>query len=169
MRKFCFFLCCVLIVAQFAGCSHNDDEIQQPVNLYYINKEISYNSPEGVICYEIREGAQLHNLFDLLCAYLDGPVSSHLQSFISNGVTVQSCFVENDTAYIHFSSQFSELSGIKLITACSALLLTAHDYCDVQSVCIQAESSKLDDKDEFILSLDEIVLMDLVTSEEQKE
>lgn len=169
MRKFCFLLSCILILQLFAGCSRKDDEILKPVNFYYINKEISYNTQSGVISPEIREGAQFHSLDDLLKLYMEGPASENLQSLFPDGVSLLSCAVENETAYIYLSSDFAELSGIKLTTVCSAMLLTARDYAGIQEICVRAENAKLDDKDEFLLSLDEIVLMDTVVSEETKE
>ena len=77
--------------------------------------------------------------------------------------------MNRDTADIYLSSQFSELSGINLTIACSAMLLTVHDFSGVQSICVYAENEKLDDKEAFLLSLDDIVLVDTVTSEEPKE
>lgn len=169
MRKFTFLLCCVMLLQLFAGCSGNNEEIEKPVSFYYINNEISYNSPEAVISDEIREGAQFQSLEDLLAEYLDGPVSSELQTLIPSNVSLLSCVVNRDTADIYLSSQFSELSGINLTIACSAMLLTVHDFSGVQSICVYAENEKLDDKETFLLSLDDIVLVDTVTSEEPKE
>lgn len=169
MRKFCCLVCCILTLQLFAACSRSNDEIQQPVDFYYINKEISYNTQDGVIGSEIREGSQLYTLEDFLRVYLKGPVSSNLQSLMPDGVSLLSCTVENETVYIHLSSQFSALSGIKLTTVCSAILLTVHDYTGVQTICVSAENAKLDYKDVFQLSMDEIVLMDAVESLEAKE
>ena len=169
MRKFSFLLCGVLLFQLFAGCSGKNEEIEKPVNFYYINNEISYNSPEAVISAEIREGTQLQTLEDLLPVYLKGPESPELQTLIPNGVSLLSCVVNHDTAEIYLSSQFSELSGINLTIACGAMLLTIHDFAGVQSISVYAENEKLDDKEVFMLSLDDIVLVDKVTSEEPKE
>lgn len=169
MRKRSLLLCCALLLHLLTGCSRKEDAMRKPVNFYYMNREISYNTPDGVICAEIHEGAQFYTLEDLLLEYWDGPNSPDLQSLIPNEVSLLACDVVGETAYVYLSSQFSELTGIELTTVCSAILLTIHDFADVRTVCVRAENSKLDEKEEFLLSLDEIVLMDMVTSEEPKE
>lgn len=169
MKKICLLLCHIMLFQLFVGCSGKEDNIQQPVNFYYINKEIMYNTTEGVIGSEIREGAKFMDFDDLLRVYLEGPASSHLHSLLPNGTSLLSCAIEDKTAQILLSSQFSELSGIKLTTVCSAILLTARDYADVQTIYVRAEGSRLDGKEEFVLSLDELVLMDTETSDDPKE
>ena len=169
MKKIALLLCCLLLLQLFAGCSGKEEEIQQPVNFYYLNKEITYNTPEGVICSEIREGAQFNDFEDLLRVYLEGPTSSHLQSLLPDGTSLLSCTIENETAQILLSSQFSELSGIKLASVCSGILLTARDFSNVQTIYVRAEGAQLDDKDEFILSVGDLVLLDTETSDGPKE
>ena len=169
MRKLCLLFCSILILQLLVGCSKKNEDIQQPVNFYYTNKEITYNTSEGVFRAEIREGSQFQDLEDLLHVYMQGPISSSLESLLPGGVSLLSCAVENEIAYIRVNTQFSDLSGVKLTTVCSAMLLTAHDYNGVQAICVRAENSKLDDKEEFYLSLDDIVLLDTVASEEPKE
>ena len=169
MKKLCFLLCCILSLQLLIGCSRNNEEIQQPVNFYYINKEISYNTEQGVICSEIREGARFSSLEDLLREYLAGPDSLDLQSLMPDSVSLQSCVVENETVHICLSSEFAGLSGVKLTTVCSAILLTVHDYVGAQTIYVSAANEKLDDKDVFQLSMDGIVLMDTVASMETKE
>jgi len=117
----------------------------------------------------MREGADFYSLEDLLIAYLRGPLSSELQSMIPNGTSLLSCVVEDNIAHINFSAQFASLSGIKLTTVCSAFLLTVNGYAGIHTVSIQAENAKLDDKEAFVLSVDDIVLMDMVTQQESKE
>lgn len=169
MKKIALLLTAVLVLQLLLGCSGKEEEIVQPVNFYYVNREITFNTAEGVISPEIHEGAEFQNLEDLLRAYLKGPDSAHLQSLLPGGTTLHSCIVEDGSAHIQFSSQFSNLSGVKLTTVCTAILLTAHDYMDVGSISFRSMGAKLDDKDDFILSIDDIVLEDAVTSEEPKE
>jgi len=169
MKRICYLLSFILLLQLLFACSGKDEEILQPVNFYYINTEISYNTPNGVIDAEIREGSQFQNIEQMLREYLNGPVSSELVSLIPNEVTLLSCITDDDAVYVQLSSQFAELSGIKLTTVCSAMLLTVNDYSGVQTIHIRAEGSNLDDKDEFVLSMDDIVLAETVTSENTKE
>ena len=49
MKKICYLLSCLILLQLLMGCSNKEKEILQPVNLYYINSEISYNTENGVI------------------------------------------------------------------------------------------------------------------------
>lgn len=169
MKRICCLLSFILLLQLLFACSTKDEEILQPVNFYYINAEISYNTPNGVLGAEVREGSQFQNIEQLLREYLKGPVSSEMVSLIPNEVTVLSCITDNDAVYILLSSQFAELTGIKLTTSCSAMLLTVNDYSGIQTIHVRAEGSSLDDKDEFVLSMDDIILTETVTSENTKE
>ena len=77
-------------------------------------------------------------------------------------VYVVSCQIDADRVILVMSSQFSNLSGIELTTACSALLMTIHDYTGAQTLQISAKDAQLDDKNEIILTMDDIVLIDTV-------
>lgn len=163
MRKISFFLCCVLLLQILCSCSVRKEEFENPVNFYYCRREISYNSPQAVLEPEVREGKSYHgNLFAYLHSYLYGPVSQELETLIPSGVYLVSCSVDDGVADIMFSSQFSKLSGIELTTACSGVLLSLHEFADVNAVRITAKDAQLDDKDIFELSLDDIVLLDEV-------
>ena len=103
------------------------------------------------------------NVTAFLHAYLRGPSSSELYSLIPPDVYLASCNVIDDTAYIEFSTQFSKLSGIKVTTACSAILLSLNDFIDIQTIHISARDAQIDEKTEWIFSMDEIVLIDSIT------
>lgn len=163
MRKFSFFLCCVLLLQMLCACSGRKEEFENPVNFYYCRREVSYNSPQAVLHPEVREGASyLGNLFIFLYSYLQGPESDELETLIPSGVYLVSCSIDEGVADIVFSSQFSKLSGIKLTTACSGILLSLHDFADVNTVCITAKDAQLDEKSIFEISMDDIVLLDEV-------
>ena len=161
MKKTSLLIGCFLVIFLLCACSAKKDELQEPVHFYYTNTEISFNSDDGVLAKEIREGAGFHsNLSAFLHAYLRGPVSPDMESIIPTDVYLVSCRIEGRTATIVLSSQFASLSGLKLTTACSGLLLTLHDYTGVDILCIQAKGEQLDGRDSIVLSLDDIVLID---------
>ncbi|MBQ8359084.1 MAG: GerMN domain-containing protein [Oscillospiraceae bacterium] len=169
MKRACLLLCCALILQILSGCGKKDDDFELPVNFYYSNKEIAYNSQTGVIQAEKREGQSFHgNVTALLHAYLLGPHSDELYSPIPKDVYLVSCQIENDAAYIVLSAQFSKLSGIGLTTGCSAILMTLHDYAGVNDLVIRAKDSQLDGKDTLELSTDSIVLIDTVSNEQSE-
>ena len=161
MKKICFLLCCILILQLLWGCAGKKDEFKEPVTFYYCNKDIVYNSDSGVISPEVREGASYHgNLASFLRAYLLGPASSDLQRFIPADVQLISCQVDGDTVSLIMSNQMTQLSGVALSMACSALLLTVNGYSGAQTLRLSVEDGQLDGKNEIVLSVDDIVLMD---------
>ena len=167
MKKFCIILCCTLMMQMLFACNNRSENIKQPTIFYYNTKEVTYNSPNGIIQPEIREGAELHgNLTAYLHSYLRGPVSHDLQRIIPSDVYLVSCTSEDDLIEIVFSKQFSNLSGIDLICACSALLLSVHDFTGIETISISAKDALLEDKEEFIFTMDDIVWVDTATIQE---
>lgn len=167
MKKLCFLLCCVLALQLFSGCTKKNENFQVPVNFYYSTKEITYNTPDSVIQAETREGAgYADDVEAFIQAYLQGPVSSDLQRIMPSDVYLVSCEVEGDTVCIVLSTQISKLSGISLLTACSALFLSLQDFAGTQTLQISADETLLDDKDMLTITADDIVLVDAVNVSE---
>lgn len=161
MKKICLLLCCSLLLLMLSACSGKKDDFEEPVNFYYCNRDITYNSSTGVIQAEIREGANFDgNLNAFLYSYLRGPMSSELRSFIPSDVYLISCSVEEDVAVITFSSGFSDLSGVRLSVVCSAILMSINEFSGIQTLHVRAKDAQLDDKDEFVITLDELILID---------
>ena len=167
MRKICVFLCCVLMFHMLCACGRNAEDFEVPVYYYFSNKEISYNTQNGVIQAEIREGADLHgNLTAYLHSYLRGPLSSNFDRIIPSDVYLVSCDMNGNSAEIVFSSQFSKLTGVELVSACSALMLSVNGFTGADSICIRAKNALIDEKDVFVLTMDDIVLTDYVAINE---
>ena len=163
MRKIVLILTCVtLVLCLLCACSAKKQEFEDPVSFYFAKKEISYNSSTGVLYPEIREGKTFHNnLIACLRAYMLGPDSTELQRLIPSDVYLVSCEQEEDVVNLVMSNQFSQLSGIELSTACSALLLTIHDYTGATTMNLSVKDGLVDGKDVFALSMDDIVLIDV--------
>ena len=164
MRKLCVFLCCVLMLHMLAACGAKAEDFEVPVHYYFINKEITHN---GVIQAEIREGADLHgNLTAYLHSYLRGPVSSDFIRTIPSDVYLVSCNLSDETAEIVFSNQFSKLTGLELVSACSALMLSINAFTGVDTICISTKNALIDEKDVFVITMDDIILTDHVAAKE---
>lgn len=167
MKRINILICIVLVLQMFCSCTADSEDFENPVNFYYCKEEISYNSASGVIHPETRDGSNFHgNLTACLRAYLLGPETEVLVSPIPKDVYLVSCSVDGDVAELVFSTQFSKLSGVKLTTACSAILMTLHDYTGVQMLKISAKDSTLDGHEYIEMHLDEIVLLDAVSVQE---
>ena len=163
MKKICLLLCCFLLIQTLCSCSAKKEEFRKPVNFHYCRREMTYNSTSAVIQPETREGFGYHgNIVAFLQAYLRGPVSEDLETLIPADVYLVSCSVEEGIADVVFSSQFSKLSGVKLSTTCSAILLSVHEFADIATVRISAKDAQLDGKDVVVLSLEDVILLDAV-------
>lgn len=167
MKKISLLLCFVLVLQMLFGCSKKDEEFKKPTNFYYCRQEFSYNDSNAVIHHEVREGYGYQgNLDTFMRAYLYGPVSEDLEILIPSNVYLVSSSIDDNVAEIIFSKQFSELTGVKLSTACSAVLLTIHEFFGVESIRVYAQDAQLDDRDYFELDLDQIVLLDALEIQE---
>lgn len=167
MKKICILVCCILMTQMLCACNTRPEDYQQPTNFYFSSKDVSYNSPMGVIQPEVREGADLHgNLTAFLHAYLRGPKSQDLVRVIPSEVYLVSCDITDKTANIVFSTQFSNLKDIDLIYACSALLMSIHDFIGADTLSISAKDAMIDENCTFTITMNDIVWMDTVTIEE---
>ena len=93
-------------------------------------------------------------------AYLLGPLSDNLESPLPYAVKLVSFDQLGDSVYLTLSREFSTLSGIRLTTACSCIVMTLNAFADVKQVCFRVASGQLDNKDELIMTISDIVLMD---------
>ena len=161
MKKQIFIVCCLLIACIFCACKKNDIEIQEPVNFYYCNEEISYQSASGVIGTEVRDAiAYGGDLQKLLKDYLKGPQSSDLYLPLPENTSFKALKISENVAYITFSDEIASLSGIRLTTACSCIAMTICEYTAITEVCIQAQSEQLENKDMVVIRPSELVLID---------
>ena len=167
MKRICLLLCCALMLQLVVGCGKQNEDLVAPVNFYYCNSEVLYNNPQSVICPEVREGLAFENdLETMLRAYIEGPQSSDLYSAIPKNVELISCQQHDDTVTVVFSGQLSKVVGVKLTTLCSALLMTLNEYTGVDVLRVQAEGERLEDRSEFVLTMSDLVLMDVIETEE---
>ena len=93
-------------------------------------------------------------------------MSTQLQLIIPSDTSLVSYETDGSTICIVMSAQLSKLSGISLLTACSALFLSLHDFAGIETLRVSAEGCQLDEKDEIVITMDDIVLMDMVNIEE---
>ena len=162
MRKILVLLLCILLILSLCACKNKDSKIIEPVNFYYCNEEISYNSASGVIAAEIHEGAEFQSDAQvMLRSYLQGPKSNDYISLIPENTIVISLEITDSEAYIKLSDTYSQLSGIKLATGSSCIAMTLHDYTGVERIHFSTENELLDNKDEYVITLDNLVLLDV--------
>lgn len=161
MKRLLMIALCVVIVFSMCSCMKRNVEIHEPVNFYYCNVDVSYNTSDGVICPEIHDAERFSgDLFILMTEYIKGPETDLLSSPLPVGTQLVSVEKMNDIAHVTFNKSFASLSGIHLSTACSCVLMTLNDYAGITQVNIQAENAQLDNKDVLIMTMSDLVLMD---------
>lgn len=167
MKRISLLLCCLVLLQTFCSCSAKREEYQKPVNFYYCNKEVSYHSPHAVLQPEVREGYSYHdNAVALMHAYLQGPESSALETWIPSDVYLSSCTIENGVAHIVLSNQFAKVTGYKLSLMSSAIFLTLHEFSGIEELRLCAKGAQIDEQDVFTLTMDDIVLIDTAATED---
>ena len=161
MKKSFILLLCIVLIFSLCACRQKHTDFQEPVNFYYCADEVSYNTSDAVIGMQVHEGVDFHTDPEkMLKSYLRGPKSNDYTSLIPNGTALISYDVIGDVCYLKFSDEFAQLSGIRLSTACSCIVLTLNDYSGVETVSFSTQTQQLDNKDELVISASDIILLD---------
>lgn len=168
MRKVGAMICVLLCIAMLCACGRQAPEYAQPAKFFYCNKEISYNSPNGVISSEIREAKDCNGNVELyLQSYLNGPEFNHLYLLIPSGTKLLSSEIRDTTIHLSFSKELAQLSGVELTTAGACLMLSLHEFSGIDTLILTAEGELMDEKEAFTISMEDIVTMDTVTDMKQ--
>lgn len=163
MKKRIMILLSAIICLLCCGCQKKAEELREPTAFYYCNRTVSFNTEEGVICSEMREGEHFSaDAEKMLREYLSGPKSAELYSPIPQGTELVSFEINLDTAYIILSKEFSNLNGIKLSTACSCMVKTLAEYTPITKAQIYVDGGLIDNKDSITITVADIVLVDSV-------
>lgn len=157
-------MCMFLALLFLCGCSRNKANIQTPVNFYYPNADVSYNSPDAVLSAEVREGAGYTNdLVQLLNLYLAGPLSDEFKSPFPAGTAAMRAFLADTTLTVELSTEFAELKGLDLTIACACLTKTAIALTGCNRTRIYVSDAKLDGNSYIILDAGDLLLIDNIS------
>ena len=163
MKKIAVVFLCMSVILSLCACSQRESKIAEPVNFYYCKEEIVYHSASGVIEAEMHEGADFQNDAErMLRAYLQGPHANDNVLLLPDQTNLISLQIVNDRAYVKFTDMYSQLSGIKLTTACSCIAMTLHDYTGVKEVFFSTENELLDNKENFVIRVEDLVWQDVM-------
>lgn len=168
MRKVSIVLCLCLCILMFCSCSKKNQVFIDPTNFYYCNQAVKYNTSDGVISPEIRESTDLdQDVGRFMEEYLRGPVSDNLYTIIPENTKLLSAEIQEKTAYLDFSSEFGELSGIEMTTAGVCMVKSLNEFSGIEVVVMTAGGVLLDERESFTISLEDVVTMDMVTMGEK--
>lgn len=152
LTLFSIFLC---------ACSTQKEKPKSPVDFYYLNQTVSYNSQTGIIAPETREGAGYENdTLSLLNVYIKGPNSQLLRSPFPDRMEILEITQAEGVAYLTVSDQICMLTGHDLTLACVCLSRTVMDLTDTDSVQITVPDRLIDGKNALMIRSDDVIFMD---------
>lgn len=164
-RIFCFILSLITVLL-LSSCGSGSENPQNPVNFYYCNRTIAYNSESAIITAEILESSSSENsLAEFLTSYLAGPQSEELYSPFPAGTDVMYYERDNDTMHIYMTAEFADLHGADLTIACTCLAKTLYELTECKTIVISVPDHFLDGNTSIIMDIDNIILQDHVSSE----
>lgn len=159
-RIFCLILAISLLFL-LPGCKDKEEPILEPVNFYYRNAEISFDSSNGLISAQVTESAGYDRKFlDIINFYLKGPIQDHYNRTFPTGTQALSLEFIGANAQVVVTNDFARLSGIDLSIACACLSMTVMELTSSSSVTIRAESTTLGGNDSITMGIDNILLFD---------
>lgn len=167
MKKYiCLLLASVLLLFPLGCSSHN-----APITLrfYYPRQNYGYDPMDGRFfsqsaMEELRKDIPYRSARQVIGAYLQGPVDPALTNPFPNGTDLVDLGIEEHILYLTLTDQFSELTGIPLIMACSCLAKTAITLTKATEVRIRCESALLDGESTVIINEDSVFYDDPIIS-----
>ena len=142
-----------------------DTNIEQPVNFYYRNAEVTFGTENGVISAFIAESAGYDGTLELLNAYLKGPDDESLHATFPPNTEVLDLHILGSHAQLRMNDALARYSGIDLTVACACLTMTTIELTGVDTVTIAAASQPLDGAAAITMDLEDLMLMDIYTPE----
>ncbi len=166
MKRYLYLSIVLIVAVSMVACNPNQDTIQAPVNFYYCNESMTFNSNDAVLLPEVREcAAYSGNVTDILEVYLKGPISPGYRSPFPQGTAIVSIDNADNTICVQLTKEFSTLKGLQLTLACASLAKTTIELTECEFVEISAADATLDGKTAVILSQDSLLLLDMSITE----
>jgi len=161
MKRMIVLICVLVLIAVLCGCTKNNTDIKAPVNFFYANKEIVYNTESSVLSAEVREYAGLEeNTIGLFDLYLRGPSSENLYSPFPVGSSVVNTIQSGKNLHIILNDSFATLKGLDLTIACACLSMTAMELTGCDVVEISSENALLDENQSITITRESLQLID---------
>lgn len=144
-----------------SGCGKQSESLyNKPSYFYYPMVEITMSDPNGVIAYEIREGADFASEQALLEAYLLGPKDNSMYSPFPVGTQIVDCVILDNRISVTFSNEFDQLTGVSFTLATSCIAMTLLSSLPLSEVDISILSENETVERRITLTKDQILLSD---------
>lgn len=159
MKKCTLLLLALTLLLGIVGCRQRSEEIQEPVNFYYLTDLTTQDDFDQVIMTEVRESSG-YTTDELLDLYLAGPICEGTTNPFPEGLSVVYLRRQGTKSIIILSEQLLQLSGLDLTLACSCLASTMFELYGCQSVEIIVNGHLLDGKTSVVIDREDLVLYD---------
>lgn len=159
MRKYILPVLLLSLLLSMFGCGQHNEEIQEPVNFYYLADFTASDEFDRVIVEEVTESSGVPD--DVLLAnYLTGPKTEGMTNPFPQGLSVVYLRKHAPDIVLILSSELLELSGLDLTLACACLASTVFELYDCQSLEIIVNGHLIEGKTSIVISRDDLVLYD---------
>lgn len=158
MKKLPFLFLALLML--FTGCTPTAQNIEEPVTFYYLRQDFDYNAADGVITSEIRESADCADETAILQRYFRGPEDPGLQCPFPTATELISLSIQENTATVTLTDNFSSLTGIDLTVACACISKTVIALTNTQQVTVKTQTQNLGGQNSITMTEADILLID---------
>lgn len=165
MKKTISFLLAAAICIGLCACQTDTVKLQEPVNFYYRNAEVSYGTSQSLISPLPSESAGYEDTVALLNTYLKGPGSTAYDATFPASTKVLQINYVGSTAYLTMNDSLARYSGIDLTIACACLTLTVIELTGVTTVTISTSNESLDGASSITMTEESLILLDIYTPE----
>ncbi len=145
----------LLALSLLCACARTQTETEKAsartLQFYYRTAETYYGTSSGVIAAEPRQVPPSATKDLILALYLQGPLEDNYISPFPENLTIDSCNVEGDVAYVTLGDAFLDLTGVDRTIAEACLVRTIAACTGVQSVSLQSETEELYTGEDFLL------------------
>ena len=162
MKRIILLLCLCLLLG-LAGCAHNVDQPEVPVQFFYprYTSDILYDGNDGVITWELRESAgNVGNYSYLLNLYLRGPTTLPLRNPFPRATSLVSFQQNANQVILTLSDPFAQLSGMDLTLAGACLMKTVNSMTGAEILYIRAQTQSLDSGEYLVIRMEDLVFTD---------
>ncbi len=153
-RFYLILLCCALLCC--CGCAPKQNS-EAHVQFYYRSQSASDSLLEAEARPELSRSATLDSL---LTVYLKGPKSQTLTDPFNGNIRLISVTQNGSTLNVLLSREFSRLTRLPLMIACSCITVTCLGLTDATEVTIRAQDSTLDGAESITMDRNTLLLLD---------
>ncbi len=164
MKRLLSFILIACVLICICGCKQETQK-QQGSPFYYCVRELDFHPGSAALAVEYRADVPQNTLIQAIEIYLNGPLSPDLQSPFPEDLRLIGVYQEDETIYMTFSPELSQLSGLELTMVCGCVTLTVLSLTDAKQAEIRSVTGLLDGQRSIIMDKDTLLLLDSAANE----